>query len=998
MDKLLLKYMMEIFAILAHQYPSLHFENVKDFIRTFILKNLLIDIAEKNINLFYDFYEKYRKTEDEPPQAHLEALYAILTQIAPKISQKQRFQILINLILFEKYLLKYTSNANDDINNYTDTLNIIVKKIQINLVDYINCRNFINQTLYNIPKQENLLLLAGKLNINVSIKYLQHNNLKGQIYFLFIESSNLLLYYYKGPANLSTNNIPIFENYIYIFSKGESIKGPDIEPVYYNQIFKEFISTSKQKLEMVVKDVEFRYKNSNNGIHRLSVKIESGQLIGIIGRSGTGKSTMLNILNGRIKPQQGSITINGLNFAQNTQMPDGLIGYIPQDDLLLEELTVFENLYINTQLCFSNLTPTELTDKVNICLQKLNLYNIKDLKVGSPLKQVISGGQRKKLNMALEFVREPWILLADEPTSGLSSSDSEEIMYHLAEFTYEGRIIVVNIHQPSSDLFKLFDKIIVLDTEGYPVYFGTPVDAIDYFNQHIQRYTSLSEHCTTCENVNPEAIFKAMEEKQVDDFGQLTNERKLGPKQWHQLYLNNIPNIEERAKGNPLPRTHTHKPSIIEQFIIFSKRNILSKLANKAYVLMAVLISPLLSALLAFLCRSGSAEGETAYSFGNNENMIAFLFMAVTVALFVGLIISAEEIIRDRKILRRESFLKLSKASYLHSKITYLFILSAVQTLLFVLISNLILEIKGMGLYFWLILFATSCFGNILGLLLSSIFKSVVVIYIMVPIVIIPQILLSGTIVNFSKLNKWVTSSDYVPLVGDLMVSRWAYEGLAVSQFQYNQYQKHYFDVEKQESNVKYNYYFLLPEIEKKISNIIETQKISQENVEFIKNALMQLSVFYDINEIIKSLDSVPSVDLITKTDDMLKKINNDLLNRFNALSREKDNITRKLINTMGSMDNLLRFKDLHYNKNIAELLLQRQTLKTFYIEKNNMYRQMEPVYQIPFSKTGRAQFLASSKLIGAIEVDTFTFNVIVIWIITLIVYLILFRYFLLNL
>ena len=992
--------MMEIFAILANKYPSLHFENVKDFIRTFILKNLLLDIAEKNIERFNEFYEKYSalKENEDNNQKLLESLHNILSQIAPKISQKQRFQVLINLILFEKYLLKYTQNANNDVNNYTATLNDIVKEIQINLVDYINCRNFINQTLYNIPKQEDLLLVADKLSIPVNIKYVQHYNLKGQLYFLFIENSNILLYYYKGAANLSTNNIPIFENYIYIFSKGESIKSPDIEPVYYNQIFKEFISTSKQKLEMVVKDVEFRYKNSNNGIHSLSIKIESGQLIGIIGRSGVGKSTMLNILNGRIKPQQGSITINGLNFAQSSEMPDGLIGYIPQDDLLIEELTVFENLYINTQLCFSNLTETELTDKVNICLQKLNLYNIKDLKVGSPLKQVISGGQRKKLNMALEFVREPWILLADEPTSGLSSSDSEEIMYHLAEFTYEGRIIVVNIHQPSSDLFKLFDKIIVLDTEGYPVYFGAPVDAIDYFNQNIQRYTSLSEHCTICENVNPEAIFKALEEKQVDDFGQLTNERKLGSKQWHQLYLDNKLNFEERANGMPLPRTHTHKPSIVEQFAIFSKRNILSKLANKAYVLMAILISPLLSAMLAFLCRSGSAEGATAYSFGNNENMIAFLFMAVTVALFVGLVISAEEIIRDRKILRRESFLKLSKASYLHSKITYLFTLSAIQTLMFVLVSNWILEIKGMTLYFWLILFATSCFGNILGLLLSAVFKSVVVIYIMVPIVIIPQLLLSGTIVNFSKLNKKVTSSDYVPLVGDLMVSRWAYEGLAVSQFRHNQYQKYYFEVEKQESNVKYNYYFVLPEIEKKISNVIETRKITKDNVEFIKNGLIQISAYYDINAFIEDLESDPSVDLIIKTDDMLKRINNDLLNRFNALSREKDGVTRELLKNMGSMDNVLRFKDLHYNKNIAELLLQRQTLKTFYIENNHIYRQMEPVYQISFSKTGRAQFLASSKIIGPMEFDTFTFNLIVIWIITLIVYMILFRYFLLNL
>ena len=159
--------MMEIFAILANKYPSLHFENVKDFIRTFILKNLLLDIAEKNIERFNEFYEKYSalKENEDNNQKLLESLHNILSQIAPKISQKQRFQVLINLILFEKYLLKYTQNANNDVNNYTATLNDIVKEIQINLVDYINCRNFINQTLYNIPKQEDLLLVADKLSI-----------------------------------------------------------------------------------------------------------------------------------------------------------------------------------------------------------------------------------------------------------------------------------------------------------------------------------------------------------------------------------------------------------------------------------------------------------------------------------------------------------------------------------------------------------------------------------------------------------------------------------------------------------------------------------------------------------------------------------------------------------------------------------------------------------------------------------------------------------------
>jgi len=139
--------------------------------------------------------------------------------------------------------------------------------------------------------------------------------------------------------------------------------------------------------------------------------------------------------------------------------------------------------------------------------------------VGSPLKKYISGGQRKKLNIALELIREPWILFVDEPTSGLSSSDAEEIMQLLAGHSAKNRIVIINIHQPSSDVFKLFDKIIVLDKEGYPVYAGNPVEAIPYLNEVSKQIDTISDQCNVCENINPESIFKIIEEKKLNEFG-----------------------------------------------------------------------------------------------------------------------------------------------------------------------------------------------------------------------------------------------------------------------------------------------------------------------------------------------------------------------------------------------------------------------------------------------------------------------------------------------
>ena len=140
-------------------------------------------------------------------------------------------------------------------------------------------------------------------------------------------------------------------------------------------------------------------------------------------------------------------------------------------------------LYYNGKLCLSDLTEEELHDRIIELLKNLDLMSTKDLKVGNVLEKTISGGQRKRLNIGLELLREPSVLFVDEPTSGLSSRDSENIMDLLKELTLKGRIIFVVIHQPSSDIYKMFDKMFILDVGGYCVYYGNPVEALLYFKR-----------------------------------------------------------------------------------------------------------------------------------------------------------------------------------------------------------------------------------------------------------------------------------------------------------------------------------------------------------------------------------------------------------------------------------------------------------------------------------------------------------------------------------
>lgn len=320
---------------------------------------------------------------------------------------------------------------------------------------------------------------------------------------------------------------------------------------------------------------------------------------------------------------------------------------------MIEELTVFQNLLFAARLTFSNLTSDELSDLVSKTLRNLGLMDTKDLKVGSPLEKVISGGQRKRLNIGLELLREPTILYIDEPTSGLSSRDSENIMDLLKELSLRGKMVFVVIHQPSSDVYKMFDSMLILDVGGYPIYYGHPVEAMVYFKEIINLADRDQGACIECGTVKVEQIFNIIETRVVNEFGRFTDQRKITPQEWNEYYRKYIKIPSITTFSDPLKVTQ-HIPKFFNQLVIFAQRDVLSQLSNQQYILINMLEAPILALFLAYIARYHSEIGlvDTPYLFSKNVNIPVYFFMSIIIALFMGLMVSSEELLRDRKILK----------------------------------------------------------------------------------------------------------------------------------------------------------------------------------------------------------------------------------------------------------------------------------------------------------------------------------------------------------
>ena len=475
------------------------------------------------------------------------------------------------------------------------------------------------------------------------------------------------------------------------------------------------------QIRLDVETIEKRVKGLDRPLLTdVTFSVFPSEIVGILGDSGAGKTTLLQVIAAVEYATGGRVLLNGVSIADHFDRFRGLIGYVPQDDIVHAELTPYQALYYSARLRLpSDTTDAEIERRIDQVLVDLDLVAQRDVRIGDVQDKTLSGGQRKRVNLGMELVTDPLILFADEPTSGLSYGDSEEVVAALRKVADKGRPVIVSIHQPSGSLYHELDLALILGRGGRLAFFGpTSPDSYQFFG---------------ASQGQPETIFRHLAAEPLDTWIK-RYEASDTRRRW----------VTER-QGRELPETHSppgrrHSIQRGRALMTLVARTLRLKLQTPRSWL-RYLASPLIIlAMMLVIYRGVTGPGVELFK---RANPLFFLAMA---ALFFGLFNAATEIANERPIFRRERLAGLGIGAYLMSKVVVLGLLTAAQVLVMTVPALWILQFDGSASIQIAALVLTGLVALATGLLLSSLAPRPEAALILVPILLIAQMLLAGFI------------------------------------------------------------------------------------------------------------------------------------------------------------------------------------------------------------------------------------------------------------
>jgi ABC-type multidrug transport system ATPase subunit/pSer/pThr/pTyr-binding forkhead associated (FHA) protein len=469
------------------------------------------------------------------------------------------------------------------------------------------------------------------------------------------------------------------------------------------------------------------FSNGHTGLQNTSLKFPYREFIALMGPSGCGKSTLLKALNGDSPPTKGSVKIFDLDMYDHFEMIKHIIGYVPQENIVHEELTVNQSLYYSAKIRLPEETSEqEIQHRINEVLKSLKIDNqvIRETKI-----EKLSGGQKKRVSIAVELLTKPKILFLDEPTSPLDPETIEEFLSCIRQLCKEGTTVIMVTHKPED--LNFVDRVVFMGVNGFLSYDGPKEGLYQHYGK----------------------------ENLISIYALLSSKEKS--RQWYESWFKEKNEKATTFKNEVIKRSNVNT---LHQTYWLTQRYFKIKSGNtKNLVLM--LLQPIFIALLIALSFDKLVSKNLLFM---EEPQLGIMFLMAIAAIWFGVSNSAKEIVAEKDIAKREFMINVKLGPYLFSKHLVLFFLSAVQTLVFLVILNLVYPDLNNFIFLYGVMLLISTCAIQFGLMLSSFTKTTEEVMSLLPIALMPQIILSGIL---QPINSSLTM-----LLSYFTIGRWGTE------------------------------------------------------------------------------------------------------------------------------------------------------------------------------------------------------------------------------
>jgi len=499
-------------------------------------------------------------------------------------------------------------------------------------------------------------------------------------------------------------------------------------------------------------------------IEGVSLTIYPSEIVALMGPAGAGKTTLMNALNGYTPPTAGTVLINGQDLYANYGQFCGHLGYVPQDDIMHRELTVGQALYYTARLRLpADYSDADIQTRIQSVLSMLDLEGTEEVIIGSPEKKGISGGQRKRVNLAMELLADPSILFLDEPTSGLSSEDALRVMKVLRDLADQGKTIIITIHQPGLEVFRMIDSLVMVSKDkrsaepARMVYFGSAYpDAIDFFNP------GGVPNAKPGVDPSPDEAMRGLYRGKTEDWV-----KSYAASQHKRQYVDERMGKQPHASAHPVKPKMSREPGL-SQWRTLVKRSLAIKLKDKWNTAILLAQAPIIATLLVLVFGKQASE-EVAPVLGKT---IQTVFLLIVSAIWLGCSNAVREIVGEWAVYRRERMVNLKIPSYLASKFTVLGGVCVIQCVILFVIMYRGAGLQGPYFSMLAVLILASLVALALGLVISAVAPTSEVAIALLPLVLLPMIFLGGGLLPLQNM------MDMAKLIANFIPARWAFEAV----------------------------------------------------------------------------------------------------------------------------------------------------------------------------------------------------------------------------